>query len=128
MARRNLPLGGAIPMEPGERDKAVLIQQRSATDAAGSSGFPVETWTTLHARVFMRKEDLKGNERFQASQLSAPFTTRWEMGYREDMDPELLDVPKLRRLVYQGRIYDIVEASQIGRREGVELMTVAKAG
>lgn len=125
MAKRNLSLtGGAVPMDAGERDKRVLIQQ--ATDTVGSSMFPVETWTTLADPVWMRKLDLRGDERFKASQLSAPAETQWEMGYRADMDPDLLNVPKTRRLVYQGRTYDITEASMIGRKEGIELLTLAK--
>lgn len=125
MAKRNLPLGGAIPMEPGERDRAVTIQQ--LTESAGSSGFPVETWATLVTPVWMRKLDVGSQERFAAAQLSAPYETQWEMGYRTDMDPELVNVPKTRRLLYGGRTYDITGASQIGRREGIELLTVAKS-
>jgi SPP1 family predicted phage head-tail adaptor len=121
MAQRNLPLGGAIPMEPGERDRIVIIQKM--TDGKGTSGFPTEAPSTL-AAVPMRKADMNGSERYQAEQLSAPFNTRWEMGYRADMDPELVDVAKTRRLVYQGRAYDIVEAHMIGRREGIELLTL----
>lgn len=124
MARRNQFDGAAIPMEVGERDKHVTIQQLA--ESAGTSGFPVDTWTTL-AIVWMRKLDASGSERFRASQLSAAVDTQWEMGYRADMDPDLLDVPKLRRLVYQNRIYDITFASQIGRKEGVELLTLAAA-
>jgi SPP1 family predicted phage head-tail adaptor len=124
MARRNLSNGEATAMEPGERDRAVVIQQ--VTDSIGSAGSPVETWTTLDAQVWMRKLDASQAERFRAAQLSAPFDTQWEMGYRDDMDPELVDVTKVRRLVYQGRVYDIVSASQIGRREGIELLTLAK--
>lgn len=123
MAKRNLPLGGAIPMEPGERDRAVTIQH--LTESAGSSGFPVETWTTLKTPVWMRRLDASPRERFQAGQLSAPLDTQWEMGYRADMDPELVDVQKKRRLIYQGRVHDITGASQIGRREGIELLTLA---
>lgn len=123
MAKRNLPLGGAVPMEPGERDRAVTILQLS--DSVGSSKFPVETWTVLETAVWMRKLDVKGMERFVAAQVSAPFDSQWEMGYRSDMDPELYDVPKTRRLLYQGRLFEVVAASQIGRREGIELMTLA---
>ncbi len=123
MARRNLSNGEAIPMEPGERDRSVIVQQ--LTDSVGTSGFPVETWDTLDT-VWMRKLDVSGRERFMAAQLSAPIDTQWEMGYRADMDPELEDVRKTRRLVYQGRVFDIVDASQIGRREGIELLTLAK--
>lgn len=124
MAKRNLPSGGAVPMEPGERDKAVTIQQLTASK--GTSRFPVETWSALATPIWMRKMDLRQQERFAAAQLSAPAETQWEMGYRADMDPELVDVPKTRRLVYQGFAYDITSASLIGRREGIELLTLGK--
>ncbi len=123
MAKRNLPLGGAIPMEPGERTCRVLIQQRPSSDPVDGGGHPAETWTTLQY-AYMRKQDQRGEERFVAGQISGPKVTQWEMGYVGSMDPDLLDVSKLRRLVYQGRVYDITDASLIGNREGVELMTL----
>lgn len=126
MAKRNLQFGGHVPMDPGERDKKVTIEQ--TTESAGSSSFPVDTWTTLAADVWMSRHDMKGSERFGAGQLSAAGDTRWEMGYRADMDPDLVDVPKVRRLNHQGRIYDIVAASMIGRKAGVEVLTLAKVG
>lgn len=113
-------------MEPGERDRAVTIQQMAPS--SGTSRFPVETWTTLVTTVWMRKLETKIDERFKAAQLSAAADTQWEMGYRADMDPELVDVPKTRRLVYGGRVFDITSASMIGRREGIELLTIAKVG
>lgn len=122
MAKRNLPYGGAVPMEPGQRNKPTTLEQK--TDSVGSTGFPVETWTTLATPVWMFREDVKGDERFTADRLSAAGHVRWEMAYRADMDPDILDVPNLRRLVYQGRYYDIVAASQIGSKEGIELMTL----
>lgn len=125
MAKRNLPLGHAIPMEPGERDRKVVIQQ--ATDGADAAGFPKPSWDTL-ATVYMRKLDLQAKERVSADQVAARGDTQWEMGYRPDMDPELVDVPKARRLSYQGRFYDITSASQIGRRDGIELVTIVSVG
>ena len=119
MARR------MTPMEPGERNRQVLIEQ--IVESAGASSFPVENWGDL-GWVYMAKFDLGGNERFQADQLSSRYDTRWEMGYRSDMDPELIDVAKVRRLVYQDRIYEIVTASHIGMREGVEILTIARLG
>lgn len=113
------------PMESGERDKQVTIQR--LTDSAGSSRFPVEDWTTLPAiTMFASRRDLGSRERFAASQLSTPADVRWEINYRADMDPDIVNVTKTRRLVYQGRVYDIVAASQIGRQEGVELLTLAQ--
>jgi hypothetical protein len=122
VAKRNLPMGGAVPMEPGERD-------RDGDDSAADGrpwviGFRRRSGRRWRPRVFMRKLDTKASERFVAGQLSGEATTQWEMGYRADMDPELVDVTKKRRLVYQGRIYDITSASQIGRREGMELLTI----
>jgi hypothetical protein len=112
-----------MPMEPGQRDRAVSIQQ--ADDDTGTSGFPRESWFPLVNNAWMSKRDIRGEERWKTDQIASKFDSIFEMGYRADMDPELLDVPKLRRLVYQDRIYQIVSATLIGRREGVQLATVA---
>ena len=112
-------------MAAGERDRYVTIQQ--LTEGTAASGLPTESWSTLTS-AWMSKDDVSGRERFQMNQLSAPFDSRWQMHYRPDMDPELVDVPKKRRLVYQNRTHDIVAASQINRREGVELLTLARMG
>lgn len=121
MAKRNLMNGAAVPMEPGERDKAVMIEQ--STDSTPPSRVPKETWSTLATLVWMRKMDAKSSERFTVGQVAANFDTQWEMPYRADMDPDLVDVPKSRRLVYQGRVYPIVGAGLIGRHEGIEILT-----
>jgi head-tail adaptor len=125
MAKREMPFSRSTPLDAGERDRAVTVQQ--LTDSTGTSGFPVETWTTLASPVWMRKLDLGIRERFMTAQLAAAVDTQWEMGYRADMDPELVDVTKVRRLVYQGRIHDITSADEIGRREGISLLTIAGA-
>ena len=126
MARRDLQFGGTVPLDAGLRDRAVTIQRR--TSSTGATHFPVETWATLVTPAWMRKLDLRVDERTLGEQLSAKGQTLWEMAYRADMDPELVDVPAERRLVYQGRTYDIVGASLIGRREAIELTTIAKVG
>ena len=111
------------PIDSGECDRRVIVQQLA--ESAGTSSFPKETWTTL-ATIWLKKDDIRGEERFKADQMSAKYDTRWEMhGYRSDLDPELVDVPKKRRIVYQGRTYHIVAASQIGRRAGIEFLTLA---
>jgi SPP1 family predicted phage head-tail adaptor len=114
-----------FPCDPGERDRSVTIQTRTA--GQDGAGFPVETWATL-ATCAMRIAPLSGRERFQQAQTSAAADTEWEMGYRADMDPELVDVTRERRLLYQGRDYDIMRADLIGRRAGVLLTTLAKVG
>jgi hypothetical protein len=107
----------------GARSYQVTIEQRPSTDVAGSGGFPGSTgWTTL-GTLFMSKSEVDGDERLNADQLTSREHTRWVSAYRADCDPELVDVPKQRRLVYSGRTYDIVHARQIGLREGLEFIT-----
>lgn len=119
-------------MESGERDQTIVIQERPIADVVDSSGAPTEeppetAWTTLVASMPASKQHIRGDERLAASQLSSPYDTRWEINYRADMDPDLLNVKKLRRVVHRGKVHDIVDASQIGRREGIELLTLARA-
>lgn len=113
-------------MEAGERDRVVTVQQ--LTDGAGDSQFPTETWATLIGTYWCSKEDVGGRERFAMDQTTAPYDTRWQGPYLASLDPELVDVAKTRRLVYQGRVHDIVAASQIGRRDGIEFLTLARMG
>lgn len=110
--------------DPGTRDRVVTLQQLTASKDATTHA-PKETWTTLAAPIWMAKSDARGQERFIAHQVSAAVETVWEMGYRVDMDPELVDVAKERRIVYQGRTYGVIGGRQIGRRDGIELFTLA---
>ncbi len=104
----------------GKMDRSVTIQ--SLAEAA--SGYPVETWSTL-AVEWMEKETASGAERFATSQVAAQLQTVWRMNWREDMDPDSVDVAKARRLVFMGRIFDITSAEEVGRRQGIALTTVA---
>lgn len=111
-----------MPFDAGLRDRQVTVQQ--LTESVGSANFPVETWSTLRTE-WAEKTDVRGRERLMNGQNAAAFDSRWCLGYSPEMDPELVDVPKKRRLVYQGRAYDIVAAVMVGRRDGIELMTIA---
>jgi len=117
-------------IDTGQRDKLVTIQQ--LTESRGASGFPVESWSTL-ATVYMAREDFGGNvagrrERFMADQQMALAETRWTLLFREDMDPELVDVPKQRRLRYRNRTYNIAAATPVGRNDSIELLTQSSVG
>lgn len=114
----------STPSGAGRRDRFITVQQNS--DSIGGSRFPVENWTTLR-QVWAMKREATGTERFAANQLSAPYDVIWEIPYTSDMDPNdpVVNVPKNRRIVYQGRVFDIVAAEEIGRRRGVLLRTLA---
>ncbi len=113
-------------MSVGQRDRFVTVQQTPAETPG--AGFPVETWTTLASLWLQRVEQItvRSDEQFRADQLSGSSYERWRCEYRADMDPDLVDVPKRRRLVYQGRTFDITSAVLIGRRQEIELVTLAK--
>lgn len=106
----------------GRRDRVVDVQ--GLTESTGTTGFPVDDWDVLRT-VRAHKADLSQRERFVADQNSAPADTRWSLPYAAEYDPELVDVAKRMRLVYRGRVYDIVSALMIGRRAGVELVTLS---
>lgn len=111
----------------GELVHEVTIQ--GLTDGVDASGAPLETWADLFcawaSREGMRGE--RGGEAMTGDQLVASQITRWIMRYDENLDPDLVDLPKTRRLVYRGRIYDIIEADPIDRAAGIELRTIASS-
>lgn len=111
-----------MALNAGSLIHEVTIQQ--LTDSADSSGAPIETWTTL-LTAKMARESERGDERFKADQLSGAFMTKWTMRYSADMDPDLVDVQKKRRLLYQGRAYDITLAETMDRKAGIILHTLA---
>jgi SPP1 family predicted phage head-tail adaptor len=106
----------------GARDRFITVQ--AMTEGVGASRRPVESWDDL-MQVWATKTDMGGRERLMADQLSAPYDTKWEIPYSPDIDPELVDMRKSRRLVVSGRVHDIVSAQEIGRRRGVEVLTLA---
>lgn len=106
----------------GQRDRVLTIQQR--TDAVDSEGFPAPTWTTLVADMPAAKVPLDTEERFKADQVTARFDSVWDVNYRMDLDPDLVDVPRNRRVVFNGRTLDIVHAEHLGRREGIRIWTI----
>lgn len=108
----------------GARDRWVTIQSRPE-NGSSDSGFPIDgPWTDL-ATVAMNRADLEADEIDHTAQQIAITTTRWEMPYMVEMDPERVDVPALRRLMYYGRTLDILAAMPIGRQEAIVLITEA---
>lgn len=118
----------ARTVDHGKRDRIVTIQQRSteAVDAVGAPN-PHGGWTTLVAAMPVFRQDVMGAEKFVNSQTAARLDARWEMNYRADMDPEVVDVTATRRLLAGTVVHDIVQASVLGRREGIEVFTIASA-
>jgi SPP1 family predicted phage head-tail adaptor len=117
-------------MSAGKRDKLVTIQQYTS-GVRDSSGLPTEPWTNLGQEWMSREEVTKQSmeERLHAGGMAAAFETSWTLPYRQDMDPETVDVPKKRRLVYSGRTFDITRAVLSDRvaRNKIILETIASS-
>lgn len=111
--------------DPGLRDRRILVQQLTET-AEATSGAPQETWTPL-CQMWARRTDAGDTERFTAQQIVAQVQTVWEVNYRADLDPELVDVAKRRRIIANGQIHDIVQAAQAERRDVLLLATIASS-
>lgn len=117
------------PATIGERNKRVTIQV--GTPRSGSSKLPIMDWTTEPTTsAYMRRIDASGSERLASAQLQASIDSEWEMPYMASMDPELVDVPKYRRLVHAGRVYNIQRAVLRDAPEGrqIRLWTLARSG
>jgi head-tail adaptor len=110
-------------IDPGLRDRSVVIQSRPVTDEVDTAGFPSPTWTAL-CTMWARKHAASGQERERYGQTTAAAVDVFEVNYRADLDPELLDVPKLRRVLFNSRIHDIVWAETVDRRDGIRLVTL----
>ena len=103
-------------MQGGRLDSRVTLQSRSVLRNA--TGEDVVTYSDV-AEVWAEKFDLRGREFYAAQQAKADVTTRWRIRWRSD-------VSVLHRLVHAGRNYDINAISEIGRRDGLEIVTTAE--
>lgn len=115
-------LGGKSRAASGRRDKLVTIEQRTVPT---EGGYPGDTWETLRS-VRMSRLDLRADERYASAQDSAYKETQWHGPYTADMDPDAIDVPANRRLLYADRIYNIRSASMIGNKQGIEYITLVQ--
>jgi head-tail adaptor len=93
--------------------RAWRITFEALTEVEGPSGNPVWDWVPLYA-VFAEHVNINAAERFSGDQVVAREYTRWVFAFDARMDPDVIDVPKTRRLTYGVRAYDIQTARRAG--------------
>lgn len=108
-------------MQAGKLDRRVTIERATTVQDAGS-GQEVPTWhafppVSASWRRASARETLASAE--VAAAVSDVFEIRWT--------PNLADLNAKDRLIYDGRTYDIVEATEINRREGIRIAAIARA-
>lgn len=108
-------------MKAGPLDRRVTIERAQTVQDPGS-GQEVETWhgfppVSASWRRASARETLASAE--VSAAVSDVFEIRWS--------PVVADLNPKDRLIYDGRTYDIVEATEIGRRVGIRIGAVARA-
>jgi len=104
-------------MRAGALDRRILIQRPEQTQ--DEHGQPVVVWT-LFADVAAEVRPLRGVERFTAQQVAADIDTVFRIRWLPGISPVM-------RVLYDGRVYDIKAAPEIGRRDGLEIHAKARA-
>lgn len=98
----------------GNLNRRVTIEEpRQITDGLN----PKLDWSdSVLAVVWAEVTELAGNENLQASQTFATAVTRFRIRHRDD-------VTVICRLKYNDRVYAIESISELGMREGLEILT-----
>lgn len=104
-------------LSSGELDRRLTLQRKTIT--TNSYGEDVAAWVML-ATVWGKKKDMRGAERYAASQTVAEVDTKFIIRYRSDLTP--IDL-----IICEGRTYDVGGTLEIGRREGIEIHAKARA-
>ena len=108
-------------MRAGGLDRQVLIEQRVRPQ--DSTGELVDTWLPVQ-RLWAGKRDMRAAERWAADQLVAELATAWTLRWFPGWDQIR---PDTHRLVYKDQVFDIHGVREIGRQEGIEIATAARA-
>jgi SPP1 family predicted phage head-tail adaptor len=104
-------------MNAGDLDRRVTLERATVTlDAFGGE---TQTWATL-AEVWAQAMPVSDGEKWRAAEVAATISTRFRIRWRADL--RVGD-----RLIYDGRVFDIIGVKEIGRREGLEITASARA-
>lgn len=112
-------------MRSGELDRTIVIQAKTSTP--DSYGQPIETWAKIHptdsisAGVTPANGLSYGNsENFNFDQRVGYMTNVFRIRYLEG-------VTDLNRILYNSRVFDIIQVNEVGRREGLLITASARA-
>jgi len=108
---------GTTFAQSGDLDRPIELRHRTLA-APNSSGEKVGSWASPgYARVFAKKEDLRGSKRFLAQQFSGDQMTEFTLRWRPDVH-----ITDRLVLIDTGDIYEIVQVAEVNRRQGLDLL------
>lgn len=126
-------------MQAGRLDRLITIQRNTPT--SGEDGQPSDSWATVGAlRRHASVRPVRGEERFTADQFVALEQIEFRIRYADTV----ADLTPLDRILYPAlteaevgssppttietrRIYNIMAVHEIGRREGLQILTARRA-
>lgn len=104
-------------MRAGKLDRKITIQEKIVTQT--ESGEPVETWSDI-VEVWAQVKPNRGDERFGVMQNVGKAVVTFHMRW-------LSNVSVLNRVIYDEKIWDILDVREIGRNVGLEIDCTARA-
>jgi SPP1 family predicted phage head-tail adaptor len=96
-------------------DRKITLQQR--TVAQDDTGQEIETWSDL-VTIAASWRRASARETLASAEVQATASDVFVIRYSAKVASS---DPSNRRLVYEGRTYDISEVTEIGRREGLRI-------
>lgn len=124
-------------MRAGTLDRRVTIQRLSNTQSP--SGEPQQSWVTISLRRAASKGPMTGAERFANPEKVAYEQTEFRIFYSNDVaaltpldrviEPALTqaEADDANHVIPQRSIYDVLGVMEIGRREGLRILTQRRA-
>jgi SPP1 family predicted phage head-tail adaptor len=106
-------------MRAGALDRRVTL--RHATISKDEYNADVETWSDI-ATVWASKADISDAERVRAQQTGASITTRFQIRY----STAVAALTTRDQLECDGRLYQVANIKELGRRSGLEITATAK--
>lgn len=107
-------------MLAGKLDRRITLQR--ATVTANSLNEPVKTWAEL-ATVAAAKLEVRDSERQRAAETAAVIDTRFQIRWSSRVST----VDAADRVLFGGRVFNILGVKEIGRRVGLELSCQARS-
>ncbi len=100
-------------MQSGRLDRKITLQVNAPT--RDDLGGEVDSWGTL-AQVWAEVTTVSGRESFDAGQTVAVAQVRFRIRYRADVTAK-------NRISWNGNLYNINHVTELGRGQGLDLIT-----
>ena len=118
-----------MPINTVELDRRISIERN--TPVRDTHGEPIGVWARIGKVRWARYRPITGDERFGGDQFIASeqveFTVRWANDLADLNPKDRVVYPAVTGTPEAQTIYDIMAVHEMGRREGLRIMTARRA-